>query len=237
MAGLDVARVDGVSRTEGDVRQGPLGRAATVVYWFVVVEALLLLTAGPGLVASLFLEPGLGSLPLYVLCAAPLGPAVAAAFFAWRVFLRDRDPSPAPHFWRGYRLNALDALRVWVPSVVLLAVLATNAASDVAGGLPPTVFLGLAAVLLLWTVRMLGVTSAFAFRWRDAARISAFTLTAQPLRTLGLLSLLVLTGGVIAVTSDAVGVLLASVLTFLAVRNEAPVLDVVRERFVEDDAG
>lgn len=228
-----------MGRPEGELAEGPLSRAATVAYWFLVIEVLLVLSTAPGLVAALFLDRAVGNLPLLALCAVPLGPAVAAALFAWRVFLRERDTSPAHHFWRGYRLNLLDALRVWVPALAVLVVLATNVAfADVAAarsgaGIPVAVFVGLAAFVVLCSVRMLAITSAFAFRWRDAARITAFTLTARPLVSLGLVSLLVLTAGITVLTSDAVTVLLGSVLTFLVARNEAPVLALVHERFVD----
>ena len=218
------------------VIEGPLSRVAAVVYWFVMIELLLVLTTAPGLVIALFLDRSAGNLPLFVLCAVPLGPAVSAALFAWRVFLRERDTAPAHHFWRGYRLNLLDALRVWVPALVLLAVLVTNVAfAGVAGGvgIPVPVSLGLAAVVLVWSMRMLVITSAFAFRWRDAARIAAFTLTSRPLPSLGLLSLVVLTFGIAGLAFDAVVALLAAPLTYLLARNEAPVLALVQLRFVD----
>ena len=225
-----------MSSGRGELVEGPLSRVATVAYWFLVVEVLLALTTAPALVVALFLDRSPGNVALFALCAVPLGPAVSAALFAWRRFLRERDTSPAAHFWRGYRLNVLDALRTWVPALVVLAVLATNTAYaglSSAAGVPVPVFVVLAGVLLLWTVRVLAITSAFAFRWRDAARIAAYTITARPLATLGLLSLLVLTAGIAAFTFDAVVVLLASVLTFLVARNERPVLAMVEERFVE----
>lgn len=225
-----MARVEAVSRTDADPRQGPLQRAAGVVYWVLVVEVLLVLVTLPGLLAALLLDPSPGNLPLFALAALPAGPALAAALFAWRVFLRERDTSPARHFWRGYRVNALDALKVWVPALAVLTVLLTNITFR-AG--PVGLFVGLGVVVLLLALRLTSITSTFSFRFRDALRIAAWSLTAAPLATLGLLSLLVLTAGITVVTSDAVAVLLASVLTLLVARNEAPLVERVRERFVE----
>ncbi|WP_298456163.1 DUF624 domain-containing protein [uncultured Cellulomonas sp.] len=227
-----------MSRAETD-RTGPLARAATVVYWFAAIEVLWALLTAPALVAALFLAPEASNLPLYALALVPVGPATAAALFAWRVFLRERDPSPAAQFWRGLRLGWVDALRSWLPALVALVVLATNIAYAGAAGLAAPVVLVqvlLAALVLLWAVRMLALASTFAFRWRDAARLGFYTLVNRPLVTLGMVSLLVLIGGLTAITFDAVPVLLASVLTFFLARNEAPVLDDVERRFVAPSA-
>jgi hypothetical protein len=220
--------------TEG--ADGPLSRFATAAYWFLAVEVLWVLTAAPGLVLAMLLERDASNLPLYALAAVPFGPATAAAVFAWRVFLRERDPSPAQQFWRGYRLGSLDALRSWVPALVVLGVLGTNLAFGGAvgvGGPFAPLYVLLAVGVLMWAVRMLALAGSFRFRWRDAARIGVWTLGSRPLATLGLLSLLVLTAGIVYVTFDAVAVLLASVLTFLVVRNDAPVLADVERRFTQ----
>jgi uncharacterized membrane protein YesL len=214
---------------------GPLSRAATVAYWFVALEVLLVLTTAPGLAAVLLLDRDPSNIPLYALAAVPLGPAGAAAVFAWRVFLSERDPSPAGQFWRGYRLGWADALRVWVPALVALTVLGTNIAYRDAAGLSPALAVlqvVVAVVVLLWAIRTVVLTAAFSFRWRDAARLGVHTLVSRPLVTLGLVSLLVLAAGITVVTFDAVVVLLASVLSYLLVRNEEPVLADVRRRFV-----
>lgn len=225
-----------MSRRPAAFGEGPLSQVTGVVHWFLVLEVMLVLATAPGLVPALLLAPVASNLPLYALCLVPVGPAVAAASFAWRRFLADRDPAPARHFLRGYRLGLADALRSWVPALAVLTVLAVNVAyrDRVAGAGALTVaYLVIGAGVLLWALRMLTVTSAFAFRWRDAARLAVLTLVTRPLVTLGLLSLLVLCAGITYVTFDAVVVLGASVLTFLLVRTEAPVLADVRARFVE----
>jgi uncharacterized membrane protein YesL len=214
---------------------GPLSRAANAVYWALAIEVLWLLTAAPGLVPALFLEQHPSNIPLYALAALPLGPATAAAVFAWRVFLRERDPSPVHQFGRGLRMAWLDALRSWALALVVLVVLGTNLAyRDAAGVGGPLVLLYvvLGAVTLLWGVRMLVLAATFTFRWRDAARLGLYTLVTRPLVTLGLLSVLVVAAGIAFVTFDAVTVLLASVLVLLVVRNDAPVIADVEERFV-----
>lgn len=215
--------------------EGPLFRVTTVVLWFVVVELCLVIALLPSIALTFVLAPDATNLPLFALAAIPVGPALAAAFFTWRTFDEERDAAPSRRFRRGYRLNLGDALRVWVPAVLVLLVLTVNLSfGDVTGiGTPLAVlYLVMAAVVVVAALRMLAITSMFSFRWRDAARITVFTLFRRPLATLGLLSYLVLTVGITVVTFDAVTVMLASVLTFGVFRNERGVLELVRTRFV-----
>lgn len=214
---------------------GPLSRWSAAVYWFMVVEAMLVLTSMPAIIAIPLLDRDASNIPLAALAVVPLGPAVSGALFAWRRFDSDRDLSPARHFWRGYRLNALDALRVWVPALLVLTVVGINLANLGATGLPSGVgilnaVIGLAVVL--WTVHAVVVVSLFAFRLRDAARIAGYYLLGRPLVTLGVLSLAVLATGVVLFTSDWVLVALGSVFTFLLWRNARPMVADVQRRFV-----
>lgn len=214
---------------------GPLHRATTTVYWFLVLEGLFVLTTLPGLAFGLLLEQDASNAPLYALALVPVGPAVSATVFAWRVREEEPDVDPARHFWRGYRLTWADALRSSVPALAVLTVVGLTLAYRGAAGVGGAVLVvqGAVGVLtLLWAVRMLTVTSAFSFRWRDAARIAVWTLGARPAATLGLVSLVILTVGLAWVTFDAVVVLVASALAWFLTRTEAPVLALVRERFV-----
>lgn len=57
---------------------GPLSRAAALIHTLVTVEALLLLTAAPGLAGLFLLAPDPANLPLAAFCLLPLGPSAAA---------------------------------------------------------------------------------------------------------------------------------------------------------------
>lgn len=218
-----------------DLGEGPLSRGSTVVYWFVVLEALLVVTTLPTLAAFLLLDQHASNIPLYALALVPVGPALSASVLAWRVFARERDATPARHFWRGYRRNVLEALRVWVPGLAALAVLGINLAYRDAAGLsgafvvPSAV---LAVGVALWLLVMTAVTAPFRFRWRDAARLSVYYLFTRPLTTLGLASFLVLCAGIVYVGSDWVLVLAGSLLTFFLTRTLEPVVSDVGARFV-----
>jgi hypothetical protein len=217
-----------------EIGKGVLSRASAIVYWFVVIEVLLLLTAGPPLLLVLFLVGEAGNAPLIGLCFAPLAPALSAALFAWRVFLDDRDLSPARHFWRGYRLNLLDVLRWWLPTLAVLTVIGFSLANLGLAGVPAgygLVLVVIAAAVLLWSCHALVLSSALALRTRDTARLASYYLAARPACTLGTLSLLIAAGGLVVLTSDWVLALLASPFTLLLLRNADPVLRDATERF------
>lgn len=225
---------DGARREFGE---GVLGRATALVYWHLVVEVLLVVTVLPGALATLLLERTPGSAPLFALCLVPVGPAVSAALFALRDRSKAEGLTPASSFWRGYRLNWADALKVWVPALVAGVVILLGLTNVGTGGVPgwyAGALLVVAAGLSLWLVNALLIVSYFGFRARDTARLAAHYLGARPLVTLGTLSLLVLATGTVLLTTEAVFVLFAVVWLALVLRNARPVLADVEERFTGD---
>ena len=216
----------------------PLARWSGVVYWIVVVEVLILVTSLPTVVMALLLERDVSNIPLYALSLVPLGPTLGAALFAWREFRKDPDPLPARHFWRGYRLAALDVLKVWVPLLAVLTILAMNVAHREVAGVPDWLAVGfglLAAGLALWACNAVPIMALFSFRARDAARLAGYYLAARVLNTLGWLSVLALALGAVWYFSDWVLLLALSPLTLLAYRNAEPMLKEITEDYTPGD--
>lgn len=221
------------TRPDDELGTGALSRWSAVVYWFLAIEGMLLLTSAPGLVLLTLLDRDVSNAPLVALACVPFGPSVAAALFAWRVFVRDRDLSPARHFWRGYRLDVLDVLRWWVPTLAVLAIIAVNLTHLGTLGLPPVLGVALAVVALLvvlWSGHALVLSALFSFRTRDVARLGAYFVAGKPLVTLGFVSVLVLTGA-LAYASDWLLVLLAAPLTYLYARTAAPMVAAAEAQF------
>lgn len=92
-----------------------LGRVTGVTYWYLVVSLMLILTALPGLVPLALLDRSASNAPLAALCLLPIGPSLSAALFALHARASADELVPARSFWRGYRLKAVDVLRVWTP--------------------------------------------------------------------------------------------------------------------------
>ena len=217
-----------------EIGAGIIARWSAIVYWYLVIEVLIVLTTVPALAAMLLLDRDPSNAWLVAVLFVPVGPALSAALFAWRVFRADRDLVPARHFWRGYRLNAVDVLRWWVPTLLVLAVIGYTLANLATVTLPAGygIALGIVALaVLLWAGHALAISSTLALRTRDVARLAVYYIAARPKSTLGLVSLLVVVGGLVLLTSDWVPVLLAAPLTLLFLTTEDPVITDATERF------
>ncbi len=211
-------------------------RIAAGALWFVVVGALLALTTVPTLAWLPFLDVTWSDVPLMVALGIPVGPAVSAALFAWRRFTQRHDGGPARHFWRGYQLNWADALRLWVPSLAVLALLAVNLVTLGGSDDAPVAFAvvgAVAAVLVtVWTAHAMLVASLFSFRARDVVRIAVYFLIAKPLSSLGALAIVVVGIAAAWFVQPWLPVALGSVLTYLLWRNGMPIAAEVERRFV-----
>ena len=214
---------------------GPLARAAALVYTLLVTEFLLLIATAPGLAALLLLDRDAGNLPLATACLLP-GPALSAALYALQRRRLDlADLHPAADFWRGYRLNTRHALRVFVPWLVLLLLVAMTVAHRGAAGIPGwwvVLLVVIAVAATLWLANALVITSLFAFRAVDVARLAAYFLGRTPLVTLGNAGLLACAGIVTAFATEAGTALLAAAFCLALLHNSRVLIDQVRRDFV-----
>ncbi|WP_435281954.1 hypothetical protein [Streptomyces koelreuteriae] len=218
-----------------DFGTGALSRAAALIHTVLTVEALLLLTASPGLAGLLLLGPDPAGLPLAALCLLPLGPALSAALYA--LHHRSRDLTalrPARAFLRGWRLNAVPALKLWTPLLAWLTVIAFTLTHFSATGLPGWWALLLAAIgagALLWGAHALVLTSLFTFRARDTARLAGYFLFRHGRATLAAASLLILTAALTAWLTEALPALLAAPLLLSLLHGSRTVITETQEEF------
>jgi hypothetical protein len=219
----------------GRFGSGPLSQLVALAYALLLVEILLVVAALPGVIGLLLLERDASNLPLAALCALPIGPALSAALYALHKHRGDlTELHPGAAFWRGYRLNALGVLRLWVPWLVLLAIVGISLANFEAAGVPawwrgPLVLIAIASTL--WAANALVITSLFAFRARDVARLAVFFLLTRWRVTLGNAGLLLVAITVTYLTSEAVMGLLGSVFVLVALLSCAPMIETVRKEF------
>ena len=214
---------------------GPLSRAAALIYTLLVVEGLFLITTLPGLIVLVLLSQDVSNLPLAAACLLPLGPAASAALYTLRHQRPDlTDLRPAAVFWRGYRANVSSVSQVWAPMLLWLTVIAVNLAHLSAAAVPawwavPLVLVG--AGVALCGINALVIASLFTFRTRDVLRLALHFLVRAPGATFGNVVLLAAAAGVTAVYSEVVPVLLAAVLLLALLRINAPMIDVIRKEF------
>jgi uncharacterized membrane protein YesL len=214
---------------------GPLSQGAAFLYTLLAVELLLLLTTLPGLVPLVLLAPDSSNIPLFAAFALPLGPAFSAALFALSHRSGDiTELRPAAAFWRGYRLNFLASLRIWLPCLAWLAVIGMSLANLDAAGVPgwwAGLLVAIGIAVTLWLVNALVITSLFSFRTLDIARLALLFLARAPGVTLGNAALLVLAALLTVVTSEAVLVLLGSVAALILLLTGRPMITAIREEF------
>jgi uncharacterized membrane protein YesL len=214
---------------------GPLSQAAALVYTLLVVELLFLVTTLPGLVPLVLLAADSSNLPLLAACALPVGPAVSAALYALRHRSGDlTDLHPAAAFWRGYRLNAVGSLKIWVPCLAWLAIIGINLANFGAANVPgwwAPLLVAIGIAVTLWLGNALVITSLFTFRTVDIARLALLFLGRTPGVTLGNACLLALAGLLTAVTSEAMLVLLGSVFVLMLLLTSRRMITAIEEEF------
>ena len=225
----------GPTRTADDAVRRPAGPAA-VAAWFVVVEALLVLTTVPALAWLLLLDQRWSNAPWMVVLTIPVGPAVSAALYAWRHYTRENTLGPAAAFWRGYRVNWRDSLRLWVPSLVVLVLLGVNVANLRTDDDAPVVFavVGVLALAMVavWAAHAVLVVSLFRFRTSDVVRIGVFFVVAKPVASLVALAIVGVGVAAAWIVGPWLPVLLGSVATYLLWRNGIPLAAEVERRFV-----
>jgi Protein of unknown function, DUF624 len=217
--------------------EGPLSRIAALVYNLLVVEVLLLVTTLPGLVPLILLDRDASNVPLAAACALPLGPALSAAVYALHRRSRDiTDIKPGAAFWRGYRMNFLGVLRIWVPWLVWLAIIGVSLANFSAANVPgwwAALLVVIAVAATLWMANALVITSLFVFRPTDIARLAAYFLGHRPGVTVGNAGVAILAGGVTYIGTEAALALLGSVLAMMLLLTSRPMIAEIQERFVE----
>jgi hypothetical protein len=214
---------------------GPLSRAAALLYTVLVVEVLLVATTLPGLVPLLLLDRDASNAPLAALCLLPIAPAVSAALYALRHRSHDlADLHPARAFLRGYRLNLGGVLRIWVPWLVWVTIVAVNLAYFGAAGVPgwwAGVLIAIGVASTLWLANALVITSLFAFRPVDVARLAVYFVARTPGVTLANVCLMVVAAAVALLASEAVLALLGAVLVMSLLRNSRTMIAKIQEEF------
>jgi hypothetical protein len=186
-------------------------------------------------VVLFFLDRDPSNLPLVAACAIPVGPALSAALYALHHRRADlTDLHPVTDFWRGYRLNALSVLRIWIPWLLWVAIIGVNLANFAAAGVPgwwAGLLVAVAVAATLWALNALVIISLFEFRTRDVARLSAYFLVRTPGVALGGAGLVVAASGVVLLVSEALLALLGVVFAAGLLATARPMIKRLRDEF------
>jgi uncharacterized membrane protein YesL len=229
-----------VAQKKAEYGSGPLFRAATAVYGVMVGDALLvlsniLLVLAPVLISLANAAGGLVLLLSFVL----VGPSLAAVMYAYNRLLAGEETGVFRDFVRGYRSNFRQALAVWVPYVVVLAVIVFNLnllpgtfdAGNPAQSAARVGLLGLGLVVATAGVTAMLLLSRFTFRVRDLYRLSLYSLGAQKRVSLGNAGILFVTAFLLTVTTAALIIVISGAVVYLMCLSSRPLLKFIEQKF------
>jgi uncharacterized membrane protein YesL len=238
-----------VVQKKAEYGSGPLFKAATTVYGVMVADALLVLSnivvvLAPVLVGLANAAGGGSS----VLCGVAVllsfvlaGPSLVATACAFNRMLAGEETGVFRDFVRGYRANFRQALAVWAPYVMVLAVIVFNlnllpGSLSMGPGNPAhaaarTGLLGLGLLVATAGVTAMLLLARFTFRVRDLYRLSLYSLGAQKRVSLGTAGILFTTAFLLTVTTAGLMLVIAGLVVYVICLNSRPLLRFIEQKF------
>lgn len=220
----------------GELGRGSWGRTTVVLHRLLAITAAFVLACLPVMASTVLASSALTTV-LGVLLLGAVAAALSAALAAWDSEGRAVHPQPWTAYWRGYRRNAVDVLRVVLPALLVGAVIAVSVADLGGAGVGSgygLLLIILAAVVAIVATRSVIIASFFSFRTRDVWRLACFTLFRKPAATIALIALLVCAIGVVWLLGEAVLVLLGGIAARLLLHYERGVIGLVRDEFTHE---
>ena len=222
-----------VVQKKAEYGAGPLFRAAGAVAGVMTGSALLVL-ANVLLLVALAVAP-LAGIWLVLPALVPAGPALVACMYAFNRMLARHGGQVYQDFIRGYRMNARQALQVWLPYLLVLAVIAVNLAGlpllgPAAPALRPALVV-LALIVATAGLNALLLLSRFSFRTRDLYRLSLYSFSARKRVSLGNAGILFVSATLLLMTTTYLLPVLAGTVVFLVCLNSRQLLALVEEKF------
>lgn len=215
---------------------GPLFRVAGAVAGVMMGHALLVLAN-----VLLVVTPLLGNWLLVLLAFVPVGPSLVAAMYAFNRLLAGHDTGVFRDFVRGYRMNFVQALVVWLPYLLVLAVVTLNLAGlplipGAGPGAEPAIRVAQLVLALLVATAALNallLLSRFTFPVRDIYRLSLYGFGAQKRVALGNAGILFVAAFLLLMSTTYLMLVVAGALVFLVCLNSRPLLRFIEDRFTK----
>jgi len=219
-----------------DYKPGILTIITHYIAFFMAMNFYFLISILPALVWWAMFEPGL----LDVIPLAIMGPGLTAMLCCMIKFretnFEKEDLPTAKDFWRFYRQNVLDTLKLWLPYVMLMVILSTNVMHYAGGQVTRLIFTvsGIAGMVLftLCIINVLMINAKFSFRVRDLYRLGMFYLFKDVKATVSYGVVCFLMVVVALLVSEILLFLVASILGYLMVHYGQAVLRDIGQTFV-----
>jgi len=227
----------------GDMSDRTIGKAALFFAGMLAITVMMIITLIPSYALLLLLNPDYPASIINALAVAAAmalaGPAFSAGMYAARAQAMDENPSATRAFWRGYRMNFFDVLRIWLPISVLVGLLflAMGVANLTGLGIGNVALLAITLVVVLWGFHALTLSTFISMSPGGIARLALLYLGRTWKVTLGVVGILLiavllayLPGGVFLVG------IFAGVLAFLFFYNAKPMIDDATEHYTVSGA-
>lgn len=223
------------AHSRDEIGEGRFTLALGAFVWSAALALNLALACLPMVALALFLRPTPSLTWLVVLAALSLGPALSAGLYAARGRYLDPQESVFVLFWRGYRLNALEAARITVPATLVCGAVAYAIGFGRELGLASVlngVLLGFALLIVLVSLHALALVTFFRLSWTNALTLAVFYLVKAWRTTLVNLILVAAAVAITIVVSDLLLALLGGLWVWGWYRSSARMLRDGAQRFL-----
>lgn len=218
--------------------EGILHVITNYIYWLLMINLYFLFCNSLFLILFIMLQPDLSNLIIYFLALIPAGPAISALFYCLRKVAYEKECSPLKDFLRGYRFNAKDTMKFWLPLLLIFFILVVDLQyfyfkSTAAYGVLSILFLIGMALLLTCSLYAFMINVGFHFRTRDLFRLSVYYLVKNPKVTLKNVSIAVIALFVGLLTMNLLVLFGASLVCYLFMVNSKRVMEDIELNFCE----
>ncbi|MGP4041434.1 YesL family protein [Gracilibacillus sp. D59] len=225
-----------------DYNQGGFYRFSNYVYWLLILNFLFVITNILLFAAFILLIPSISNAILYYIAIIPSGPAFAALLHSLSVLARNNEVAPVEEFFKAYKTNFWDVLKVWLPIItgffiLIIDIQYFNQNPTVLYQILNGIFLVILFVMVIFAFYALVITTHYKFRLRDIYRLSLYYFFTWIKRTTGNMGILFLTIVLMFFTSDFIILFISSLVAWLLILNTKPIIQDIKTSFVKDGSG
>lgn len=208
------------------------------VYWLFLTNILFGLAILPSLLVIVFIEPVIRNVFLYLITFLPIGPALGALAACMIQVVEKRELSPAIDYWKYYKRNWKDSLRLWslflaAATILLVDIFYVNELFSLNTTLFSVLFFLLFALLILFIIPTFLIMVKFSFAFKDLLKLGfLYTVTRFKITT-GNACIVFLTLFIMYRTIDFLPVLFASVLVFVIVHYNHDTLKDIQQKYIQ----
>lgn len=219
---------------------GRLYKGMQVISWFFLTTLAFNLSQLALFAIFLFVEPSLTNIVWYLLGLIPVGPALAALYAACIYTIEYRDYSePLKLYWRLFKANFLDSLKIWLPFLLLIYLFSVNINyytnySTVFGQPFSWVFIIFTLVLLLYMNVLLMISTKYQFNFKSLLKLGFYYLFTRLALSTGTLFYLFIIGFLLLKVSQWLLLFMPVVMIYLVVLYNFRILNDIKENFIDN---